>query len=71
MTQIHERERQLGDEISATLAERLPEVEVLAVELDPDAAAKARERGWSPPAPESEEMTELVTSIRESDAPAT
>jgi ribosome maturation factor RimP len=33
VTQIHERERRLGDEISATLAERLPEVEVLAVEL--------------------------------------
>jgi ribosome maturation factor RimP len=33
VTQIHERERQLGDEISAALGERLPEVEVLAVEL--------------------------------------
>jgi len=30
---IHERERELYDEISATLAERLPDVEVLAVEL--------------------------------------
>jgi hypothetical protein len=54
-----------------SVEERREALEVLAVELDPDAAAKARERGWSPPAPESEEMTELVTSIRESDAPAT
>jgi ribosome maturation factor RimP len=33
MAQIHERERQLYDEITATLAERLPDVDVLAVEL--------------------------------------
>ena len=33
MAQIHERERQLYDEISATLTERLPDVDVLAVEL--------------------------------------
>lgn len=51
--------------------ERREALEVLAVELDPDAAAKAREQGWSPPSPEPDEMTELVTSIRESDAPAT
>jgi hypothetical protein len=51
--------------------ERREALEVLAVELDDADAAKARERGWSPPAPEPEEMAELVTSIRESDAPAT
>jgi hypothetical protein len=51
--------------------ERREALEVLAVELDPDAAAKAREQGWSPPTPEPEEMTALVTSIRETDAPAT
>ena len=33
--------------------------------------ARARAQGWSPPTPEPEEMTELVASIRESDAPAT
>jgi ribosome maturation factor RimP len=33
MAQIHERERQLHGEITASLAERLPEVDVLAVEL--------------------------------------
>jgi ribosome maturation factor RimP len=33
MTRIHEQERRLYGEISATLAERLPEVDVLAVEL--------------------------------------
>jgi ribosome maturation factor RimP len=33
MNGIHERERTLYDEISATLAERLPDVDVLAVEL--------------------------------------
>jgi ribosome maturation factor RimP len=33
MTRIHERERELYDEISATLAQRLPDVDVLAVEL--------------------------------------
>ena len=33
MTRIHEQERTLYGEISATLAERLPEVDVLAVEL--------------------------------------
>ena len=31
--QVYERERQLQNEVSATVAERLPEVEVLAVEL--------------------------------------
>lgn len=54
-----------------SVEERREALEVLAVELDPDDAAKAREQGWSPPTPEPGEMTELVTSIRESDAPAT
>lgn len=52
--------------------ERREALEALAFELESDArAATAREQGWSPPAPEPEEMTELVTEIRESDAPAT
>ena len=51
--------------------DRREALEALAYELDDDArAATAREQGWSPPTPEPEEMTELVTSIRESDAPA-
>lgn len=46
--------------------ERREALEALAYELDADErAARARERGWSPPTPEPEEMTELVTSIRE------
>lgn len=55
-----------------SVAERREALEALAYELDADErAAKARETGWSPPTPEPEEMTELVTSIRKSDAPAT
>ena len=52
--------------------ERREALEALAVELDEDErASRARETGWSPPTPESEQMTDLVTSIRESDAPQT
>jgi hypothetical protein len=53
--------------------ERREALEALAYELDEDArASKARETGWSPPTPQPEEMTSLVTSIRkESDAPST
>jgi len=52
--------------------DRREALEALAFELDADArAAQARAQGWSPPMPELEEMTELVTSIRETDAPAT
>jgi hypothetical protein len=54
--------------------ERREALEVLAYELgheeDGHSADRAREQGWSPPAPESEAMNELVTSIRESDASA-
>lgn len=50
--------------------ERREALEALAYELDEDErASKARETGWSPPTPEPEEMTELVSSIRKSDAP--
>ena len=49
--------------------ERREALEALAYELDEDErASKARETGWSPPPPQPQEMTELVTSIRESDA---
>jgi hypothetical protein len=56
--------------------ERREALEVLAYELEgqdhDDAQVRhAREQGWSPPPPASEEMTELVSTIRESDAPAT
>ena len=45
-------------------------LEALAYELDADErAARVREKGWSPPTPQPEEMTELVASIRENDAP--
>jgi hypothetical protein len=48
-----------------SLAERREALEALAYELEADErAAKAREQGWSPPAPEPEGMTELVSSIR-------
>lgn len=54
--------------------ERREALEALAFELgheqDGESAMRAREQGWSPPAPESAEMTELVASIRENDAPA-
>jgi hypothetical protein len=55
--------------------ERREALEVLASELDEaNGATRAddvREQGWSPPSPAPEEMTELVASIRGSDAPAT
>lgn len=53
--------------------ERREALEALAYELEADErAARARERGWSPPAPEPEEMEELVAAIRKGpDAPAT
>jgi hypothetical protein len=56
--------------------ERREALEVLAHELegqehDDEQVKHAREQGWSPPPPASEEMTELVSTIRESDAPAT
>jgi hypothetical protein len=54
--------------------ERREALEALAFELghdqDGDSAMRAREQGWSPPAPEADAMTELVASIREHDAPA-
>jgi len=54
--------------------ERREALEALAYELDSDAgetAGRARAQGWSPPPPESEEMTDLVASIREDHASAT
>jgi hypothetical protein len=57
-----------------SIDDRREALEVLASELETDRderAATAREQGWSAPAPATEDMTELVTSIRESDAPAT
>ena len=57
-----------------SVAERREALEVLAFEIgieDGQTAERAREHGWSPPTPEPEQMTELVSSIREeSDAPA-
>lgn len=53
--------------------ERREALEVLAFEIgteDGQAAERARKHGWSPPTPEPEQMTELVSSIREeNDAP--
>ena len=54
--------------------ERREALEALAHELDTGSgenADRARAQGWSPPKPEPQEMTELVASIRENDAPAT
>jgi len=52
--------------------ERREALEALAYELDADErAARARERGWSPPAPEPAEMTKLVASVREDSDAAT
>lgn len=49
-----------------SVEERREALEVLAFELDADErAAKAREKGWSPPSPEPADMTELVAAIRE------
>ena len=53
--------------------ERREALEALAYELDTEAgttAAKAREQGWSPPSPEADEMTELVSTVREDHASA-
>lgn len=55
--------------------ERREALEALAFELGhgddgDDSATRARRQGWSPPAPETEAMTDLVESIRKSDAPA-
>jgi hypothetical protein len=54
--------------------ERREALEALAYELDSDdadgKAALAREQGWSPPTPATEDMTALVSSIREDDAPS-
>jgi hypothetical protein len=53
--------------------ERREALEALAFELDGESvetADRARAQGWSPPSPQSDEMTELVASIRENDAPA-
>ena len=55
-----------------SIDERREALEALAFELghedDGDLAKRAREQGWSPPPPESDEMNELVTSIRANDA---
>jgi len=54
--------------------ERREALEALAYELDAEedeTAGRARAHGWSPPTPESEQMTDLVTSVRENRAPAT
>ena len=53
--------------------ERREALEVLAFEIgaeDGQTADRARKQGWSSPTPEPAEMTELVASIRENDAPA-
>jgi hypothetical protein len=54
--------------------DRREALEVLAVELagedGGERADDVRERGWSPPSPAPDEMTELVASIRGSDASA-
>jgi hypothetical protein len=54
--------------------DRREALEALAHELesgeDADLVGRTREQGWSPPPPQAEEMTELVTTVRESDAPA-
>jgi hypothetical protein len=58
-----------------SVEERREALEALAHELDSDdadgKAARAREQGWSPPTPATEDMSALVTSIREDDAPST
>ena len=54
--------------------DRREALEALAHELesgeDHGLVGQAREQGWSPPPPQAEEMTELVATVRESDAPA-
>jgi hypothetical protein len=58
-----------------SVEERREALEALAHELDSDdadgKAALAREHGWSPPVPATEDMSALVTAIREEDAPST
>jgi hypothetical protein len=57
-----------------SIEERREALEPLAHELESDdadgKAALAREQGWSPPTPATEDMSALVTSIREEDAPS-
>jgi hypothetical protein len=57
-----------------SVVERREALEALAHELDSDKpdgrAERAREQGWSPPAPAPEEMAALVSSVREEDAPS-
>lgn len=57
-----------------SVQDRREALEALAVELDvdegEDRADDARAQGWSPPTPEPEQMTALVSSIRESDEPS-
>jgi hypothetical protein len=54
--------------------ERREALEALAYELDGEegeTSDRARAQGWSPPTPESAEMTDLVASVREDHASAT
>ena len=56
-----------------SVEERREALEALAYELDAeedDTASRARAQGWSPPSPETEEMTGLVAEIREGHAPS-
>jgi hypothetical protein len=53
--------------------ERREALEALAYELDTktdETASRARAQGWSPPAPASEKMEELVAEVREGHAPS-
>lgn len=54
--------------------DRREALEALAHELetgeDDELVRRAREQGWSPPSPAREEMTDLVATVREGDAPA-
>jgi hypothetical protein len=55
-----------------SIDERREALEALAYELDGDAdddASRARAHGWSPPSPGPDEMTELVSNVREGHAP--
>jgi hypothetical protein len=55
--------------------DRREALEALAHELeggeDDELVRRAREQGWRPPSPVAEEMTGLVATVKESDAPAT
>jgi hypothetical protein len=57
-----------------SVEERREALEALAYELGPeadgDSVERARRQGWSPPSPEPEQMRQLVSSIREDDAPS-